>query len=36
MKVGVVTTDRTACLGGFIQIIDGNKEYNISRRTNPG
>lgn len=36
LRVGEVSPDRKECIGGFIQIIDGYKDSNISKRTNPG
>ncbi|KAI1295326.1 hypothetical protein HDE_05631 [Halotydeus destructor] len=35
-RLGQVSPDRKECFGGFIQIIDGYKDSNISKRANPG
>ncbi|RWS22606.1 Procollagen C-endopeptidase enhancer 1-like protein [Leptotrombidium deliense] len=34
-KIGDVSPDRKECIGGYIAIIDGYKDSNVSKHTNP-
>ncbi|RWS08173.1 Zinc metalloproteinase nas-39-like protein, partial [Dinothrombium tinctorium] len=35
-KIGEVSADRRECIGGYLAVIDGYKDSNASKHTNPG